>query len=342
MKTIIKQTAVAAIATTALMQANVQAADYTLRFAHFFPAVAGQQKDIFDKWAEAIETQSNGRIEVEMYPSSTLAKPPALYDAAKNRIADVVVTVQGYTANRFPLTQVVELPGIVNSAAQGSCILQSIYDEGFLDKEYRETKPLFLFTHGPGGIHTTEKEINSPEDLEGLRIRRPTAVVAKILEGLGAQPVGMPAPDAYQSTQRGVIDGVSLPWEGQYTFRLNELTPHHTEVGGLYTLSFVATMNKSFYNKLPADLKKVIDDNSGMDWAKIAAASFDRLDAEGRKQALEMGHKINVIEGGAENPRWKPVLYQATEDYLNELEKKRLPAQKVYARAVELSQSTCQ
>lgn len=341
MKTIIKHGALAAIATTVIASANANAADYTLRFAHFFPPVAGAQKDIFEPWAEAIETQSNGRIKVEMYPSSTLAKPPALYDAAKNRIADVSATVQGYTANRFPLTQIVELPGVTQSAAQGSCILQSIYDEGFLDKEYSDTKPLFMFTHGPGGIHTTEKEVTKPSDLEGLRIRRPTAVVAKILEGLGAQPVGMPAPSAYQSTQRGVIDGVSLPWEGQYTFRLNELTPHHTEVGGLYTLSFIVTMNKSFYNKLPADLKKVIDDNSGMKWSEIAATSFDRLDEAGRKQAVEMGHKINVIEGGAENPLWKPVLYQATEDYLNELDKKRLPAHKVYARAMELGQTTC-
>lgn len=341
MKKIIKHGAIAALATSALVGTSAYAAEYTLRFAHFFPPVAGAQKDIFEPWAEAIEKESNGRIEVEIYPSSTLAKPPALYDAAKNMIADVSATVQGYTANRFPLTQVVELPGLVNSAEQGSCIIQSLYDEGHLDREYRDTKPLFFFTHGPGGIHTTNRLVEKPSDLEGLRIRRPTAVVAKILEGLGAQPVGMPAPEAYQSAQRGVIDGVSLPWEGQYTFRLNELATNHTEVGGLYTLSFIVTMNKQFYNRLPADLKQVIDNNSGMKWSKIAAASFDRLDEEGRKQAVEAGHNIVTVDGGAENPLWKPVLYQATEEYLAEVEKKRMPANKVYARAVELGQTTC-
>ncbi|MEH6576896.1 MAG: TRAP transporter substrate-binding protein [Amphritea sp.] len=332
----------AALALTAAMmiQAPVQAAEYTLRLAHLWPAVAGTHKDIFQVWADKVEAESDGRIEVEIYPSATLAKPPAQYDAVKNRIADITATIQGYTANRFPLTQVVELPGIAKNSAHGSCIVQSLYDEGLINQEYKETKPLFLWTHGQGHIHTTEKLIKEPADFQGMRIRRPTAVVAKLLEGLGAQPVGMPAPQAYQSVQRGVIDGVSLPWEGQLVFRLNELTPNHTEVGGLYTLAFVATMNKDVYESMPAELQKVIDNNSGAEWSQIAAKVLEGLDAKGRAQAVELGHKIHTVEGGSENPAWKPVLDQASEDYLAELEGRGLPARKVYARAQELA-SVC-
>lgn len=316
-------------------------AEYTLRFAHFFPAVSSPHKQVFQAWADKVEKESNGRIEVQIYPSSTLAKPPAQYDAVKNGIADITATIQGYTANRFPLTQVVELPGLANSAEHGSCIVQSMYDEGLLTKEYRDTKPLFMFTHGPGHLHTTEKEINEPGDLAGLRIRRPSAVVAKILEASGSQPVGMPAPESYQSVQRGVIDGVSLPWEGALVFRLNELTPKHTEVGGLYTLAFVVTMNKRAYANLPADLRKVIDNNSGMEWSRLAGQVFDGLDKKGRAQAVELGHTIHVVEGGIENPAWKPVIEEATASYLQDVEKRRLPANKTYARAQELAVS-CQ
>ncbi|SIS70011.1 TRAP transporter substrate-binding protein [Neptunomonas antarctica] len=333
----------AALALTVAMmiQAPVQAADFTLRLAHFFPPVAGQHKHIAQAWADKVTAESGGRIEVEVYPSSTLAKPPAQYDAVKNRIADVTMTVQGYTANRFPLTQVVELPGIVKNAAHGSCVIQSLYNEGLISDEYSDTKPLFLFTHGQGHIHTTEKLIKEPTDFEGLRIRRPTAVVAKLLEGLGAQPVGMPAPQAYQSVQRGVIDGVALPWEGQMIFRINDLTPKHTEVGGLYTLSFLVTMNKDVYNSLPEDLQKVIDNNSGSEWSQIAAGVFDAQDIQGRAQAVSKGHEIYTVEGGINNPAWKPVLDKASEEYLAELEAKGLPARKVYARAQELA-ATCQ
>ncbi|MBQ0784540.1 MAG: TRAP transporter substrate-binding protein, partial [Amphritea sp.] len=220
----------AAMALTAAMmiQAPVHAAEYTLRLSHFFPPVAGQHKNIAQAWADKVTAESEGRIEVEVYPSSTLAKPPAQYEAVKNRIADVSLAVLGYTANRFPLTQIVELPGIAKNASNGSCVLQSLYDEGLVSGEFNDIKPLFFFTHGQGHIHTTEKLIKEPADLSGLRIRRPSTVVANLLEGLGAQPVGMPAPQAYQSAQRGVIDGVTFPWEAELVFRLNELTPKHT------------------------------------------------------------------------------------------------------------------
>lgn len=331
-----------AVATGVLAPDRAEAAEATLRFAHFWPAVAGAHKDLFQVWADTVAKESGNRIAVEVYPAQTLAKAPAQYDAVKSRIADVTATVQGYTANRFPLTQVVELPGLAKTAKQGSCMIQTLYDEGLIAAEYGETRPLFLFTHGPGHIHTTGKPVTKPEDLAGLRIRRPTAVVANLLEAVKAQPVGMPAPESYQSMQRGVIDGVALPWEGQLAFRLNELTKQHTEVGGLYTLSFVVTMNKDVYNGLPDDLKKVIDANSGMAWAEKAGVVFDAMDEKGRAAAVEAGHTIHQIEGGPDNPDWKPVLDQATETYLAELEASGLPARKVHARAVELSKTCAQ
>lgn len=341
-----KKVAAAAVACTlaagTLSAAPAQAADTTLRFAHFWPAVAGAHKELFQVWADTIKAESGGSLNVEIYPSQTLAKAPAQYDAVKNRIADLTATVQGYTANRFPLTQVVELPGLVKTAKQGSCMIQTLYDEGLIADEYGDTRPVFMFTHGPGHLHTTGKPILKPADLAGLRIRRPTAVVANLLEAVNAQPVGMPAPESYQSMQRGVIDGVSLPWEGQLAFRLNELTKEHTEVGGLYTLSFVVTMNKDVYDGLSADQKKVIDANSGMKWADKAGIVFDAMDTKGRAAAVEAGHAIHQIEGGPENPDWKPVLDQATETYLKDLDGQGLPGRKVYARAVELSKTCAQ
>lgn len=315
------------------------AADVTLRFAHFWPPVAGTHKQLFQVWADTVQSESGGRIAVEVYPSATLAKPPAQYEAVKNGIADVTATVLGYTANRFPLSQVVEVPGLVRNAAHGSCILQSLYDEGLLAEEFADTRPLFLFTHGPGHIHTAEKLIEQPKDIAGLRIRRPTTVVGRMLETLGAQPVGMPAPESYQAMQHGVIDGVSLPWEGALVFRLNELARNHTEVGGLYTLAFVVTMNKQVYEGLPEDLRAVIDRNAGMAWSDKAAVVFDELDVKGRAAAVEAGHRIHTVEGGIENPAWKPVLEGVAQDYLAELDGKGLPGSATYARALALAES---
>ncbi|SEG17331.1 TRAP transporter substrate-binding protein [Marinobacterium lutimaris] len=318
---------------------TVNAADVNLRFAHFWPANSGIAQTLAS-WGETVEAESNGRISVDIYPSQTLAKANQTYDSVVQGIADVGAIIQGYTANRFPLSQIVELPGIVTKGVQGSCVLQKLYDEGSLDSEYRDAHVLFMFTHGPGHIHTNGKAVEKPEDMAGLMIRRPTVVVGEILEGLGGQPVGLAAPDMYGAMQRGIINGVTLPWEAMASFRLNELADHHTQVG-LYSLAFVVTMNKNTYNRMPDDLKKVIDDNTGMRWAERLGKAYDDLDMVGVKQAEEMGHTITVIENGAENPAWKPALDRITEDYIGELSQKGLPAEEVFGRAKTLSES-CQ
>ncbi len=318
---------------------TVNAADVNLRFAHFWPANSGIAKTLAS-WGETVEAESDGRISVEIYPSQTLAKATQTYDSVVMGIADMGAVIQGYTANRFPLSQIVELPGIVTKGVQGSCVLQKLYDEGALDSEYSDAHVLFMFTHGPGHIHTAGKAVEKPEDMSGLMIRRPTVVVGEMLEGLGGQPVGLPAPDMYSAMQRGIINGVTLPWEAMASFRLNELADHHTQVG-LYSLAFVVTMNKNTYNRMPADLKKVIDDNTGLRWAEQLGKAYDDLDMVGIQQAKEMGHSITVIENGAENPAWKPTLDRITENYIGELSQKGLPSEEVFARAQTLSAS-CQ
>ncbi|MDH2435560.1 TRAP transporter substrate-binding protein [Pokkaliibacter sp. MBI-7] len=311
---------------------TMASATTVLRFAHHWPATAAAQKDLFEKWAEAVEKESNGELKVQLFPSQTLTKADSAYQGTVNGISDISAVVQGYTAGRFPLTQVVELPGVSLSATQGSCIEQGLYDAGLIADEYRDSHVLFMFTTGPGYIHTIDKAIQNPEDLKGLRIRRPTAVVGKLLEELGAQPIGMPAPEIYTSMQRGLLDGVSLPWEGMKAFRINELSDQHTEVP-FYSLAFVVTMNKRTYDRLPENLKKVIDDNSGMSWAKKGGAMMDAEDAAGRAGAH--GKFIQVADP-LNDPAWSAPLKKATSDYLGELDSKGKNATAVYQKAMEL------
>lgn len=335
-----KRTILSAMLTVALGLSVVQTshAATTIRFGHLWPAVSGVHKELFQPWADAVTEQSGGELNVELYPSSTLSKPPAQYEAVKSRIMDVTATILGYSANRFPLTQIVELPGLAKNAVHGTCIVQGLYDQGLLADEFKDTRPMFLFTHGPGLLHFKDKTVKTPEDLAGLRIRRPTTLVAQILENYGAQPVGMPAPQSYQSLSRGVIDGVALPWEGAMSFRLNELAKNHTEVGGLYTLAFIVTLNKDVYENMSDELKAVIDSNTGTVWSEKAGVLFDELDVRGRAQAEEAGHEFTRVDDAA----WKPALDSATESYLAGLEKKGLPAREVHAKALELASSCSQ
>ena len=311
----------------------------TLRMSHFWPGASAINKDIFEAWAKTIEEESNGELRVQNFPSQTLSKADDTYEATVKGIADIGITAQGYTAGRFPLSQIVELPGVAESAPEGACIMQTLYNEGHFGDEYKDSHVLFMFTTGPGYIHTSETDVQTPEDLQGLRIRRPTAVAGNMLENMGAQPVGMPAPDIYTSMQRGVLDGLSFPWEGMKVFRLNELANYHTQVP-FYTLVFVATMNQNAYERLSPEQQAVIDANSGMKWAENAGDVFDRLDQAGKQEAEEAGHTIRVIDNPLENSDWQAPLNQGIETYLSGLEERGLnQAHDVYQAALDAKQA---
>lgn len=327
----------AAIAATASVPAQ---AATTLRMSHFWPAASQINQDIFEAWGAAVEEASGGELRVQNYPSQTLSKADDAYESAVNGVADIAITAQGYTAGRFPLSQIVELPGVATSAPQGACVLQTLYDQGDIADEYADSHVLFLFTTGPGYIHTRGQDVQVPADLAGMRIRRPTAVVGDMLSAMSAQPVGMPAPDIYTSMQRGVIDGVSLPWEGMETFRLNELATHHTQVP-FYTLIFVATMSQNTYDSLTPEQQQVIDDNSGMQWSSKAGEVFAAMDAQGKQEAQDSGHTIHVVDNPLEDADWQAPLESGIESYLDELESRGIDqAQAVYSAAQEAS-SAC-
>jgi ribosomal protein L18 len=103
----------------------------------------------------------------------------------------------------------------------------------------------------------------------------------------------MPIPQVPENLSRGVIDGAVVPWEVTGALRVPELVNNHTEFGGdfaLYTTTFVLAMNKDTYDRLPDDLKKVIDDNSGIE----AAAMFGRAMDDGDKAGKAIAEKAKA------------------------------------------------
>ena len=303
-----------------------------LRFSHFYPSTSDINQQIFEPWAKKIEADSKGRLKVEIYPSATLSKADSAYESAVKGTIDIGSQVQGYTSGRFPLTQIAELPGLSNSSTQTGYMLQTLYDNGAISSEYEDSHLLFMFATGPGSLHTTDRPIRTPEDMKGLRIRRPSTVAGDLIESMGASPVGLPANDIYTSLQRGVVDGLSFPWEAMKTFQLDELTKYHTNVP-FYSSALMVTMNKEKYESLPSDLQKVIDDNSGMAWSKKVGEMWDKTDKEGLQAARDNGDVVIDILDPLNDPNWKGALEKGTRKYLDEVKALGLDADGVYEEA---------
>ncbi|WP_319825420.1 TRAP transporter substrate-binding protein [Thalassovita sp.] len=286
---------------TALATGPALAQEVTLKLHQFLPAQANVPRLVLDVWADKVEADSNGRIKVERYPSMQLGgKPPELMDQAVDGVADVVWTVVGYTPGRFPSTEVFELPFMMTDARATSRAYWQMFEKHWKDTEFKDVHILGAWVHGPGMIHTN-KPVNTPADMQGLKIRGGSRSVNSLLEKLGATPVGMPVPAVSEGLSKGVIDGTTIPWEVTAALKVPELVKNHTEFSGaaLYTLTFVLAMNKDKYDSLPDDLKAVIDQNSGEEFSVFAGGTQADADGPARQKAVDLGNNIITLDAAA-------------------------------------------
>ena len=305
--------------------APAEAQEVTLRMHQFLPAQANVPKYVLDVWADKIEAESGGRIEIERYPAMQLGgKPPELIDQAIDGIADIIWTVAGYTPGRFPRTEVFELPFMMTNAEATSKAYWDMAEKYMLNDDFKDFHTIGVWVHGPGIIHSKEP-IRSVDDLNGVKLRAPTRVTNMMFSSLGATPVGMPVPAIPEALSKGVVDATVIPWEVAGIVKVPELVTNHTEFPGasLYTTSFIFAMNKDRYESLPDDLKKVIDDNSGLEFSGWAGKIMQEYDAPTRKAAVERGN--NIIElSDDEVQAWRDASAPTVDAWVKEMDDKGL------------------
>ena len=322
-----------ALAASASMSAFAQ--DVTLRLHQFLPPQGTVPAKALTPWAKKIETESNGRIKIQLFPSMQLGgTPPQLFDQARDGVVDIVWTLPGYTPGRFPKSEVFELPFMAGlSAEKTSRALWEYVQNNALD-EYKDVHVLALHTHGPGLFHT-KQPVAGLESLRGMKIRGGTRVVNNMLVKLGATPVGMPVPAVTEALSKGVLDGTTIPWEVAPALKVHEMVKNHTAFAGdkaLYVTTFVVAMNKDAYNKLPADLKKIIDDNSGVEFSAMIARTQDAGDVVGRDLAVKAGNKITELDV-AEVQRWKRTAGAVESDWVKDMKAKNIDGAKLVSDA---------
>jgi TRAP-type C4-dicarboxylate transport system substrate-binding protein len=242
-------------------------------------------------------------------------------------VADIVWTVVGYTPGRFPSTEVFELPFMMTNARAASRAYWEMFETHMKDTEFKDVHILGTWVHGPGLIHVN-KEVRTPADMQGLKIRGGSRLANALLEKVGATPVGMPVPAVPEALSKGVIDGATIPWEVTAALKVPELVSHHTEFTGnaLYVLTFVLAMNKDRYESLPDDLKKVIDDNSGLEFSVFAGGTMEESDAPARQAALDRGNGIVTLDA-AETAVWVEVSKPIYEEWVAEMDAKGIDGQ---------------
>ena len=308
----------AASSTAALAQ------QVTLKLHHFVPAQANQQKFWFEPWAKKLEQEFGGKLKVEIYPSMQLGgKQPQLFDQAKDGVVDIVWTVSGSTPGRFPRLEVFELPFL--SHAIGEKTAPAVWDfyQVYAKDELKDVKALAVWGFGSGVLFTKDVVIKTPADANGLKLRASNRQTNDAFALIGAQPQSIPPPGVPEALAKGVVDGVVFPYDAVIPFKLDELTNRVSEFGGdrnFYNSVLLFVMNKAKYDGLPADLKKVIDDNSGAALSRDLGRKWDEWDKIGRAAVLKRNTPIHVIDG-ADLAAWKKAVEPITAKWIEERNK---------------------
>jgi TRAP-type transport system periplasmic protein len=323
--------AAAALATAAHAQQK-----YEMKVAYFVGDQHAMSKWLI-KWSDGLEKRSNGRITVKRFPGAQMGPTPQHYDFARTGQAEVSWFLHGATPGRFPLTELIQLPYLVGSAEIGTKTLNDRELRAkYLDAEHRGVKVLLLLTHQPGNVFTTKKPIRTTEDMRGMRIRFASPTIRDFIGALGGTPAGVQPTEIAEQLQKGGIDGTFIDYGGAgIAFKLGGILKYSTEMYS-YVSSFGVAMNPQFYDRLPPDLKKLVDD-SMVGVEKEVGQAWDALDVPGKKLIVEGGAEVIKLSP-EENAKFRRIGSQVTFSKVKELEDKKLPARAVYDQMKALSE----
>ena len=269
-----------------------------LKFANFTPPAHTINASVIEVLNSELSGATGGALTVRGYHGGELGAGPAeQYVRVVQGVADMAWGLPGYTSSQFPKSMIVELPNAVPLETPGYEAIWRAYDS--FASEYPGVKPLAIWTSEPNIFIMKDREIRSPADLAGLKIRVAGSTMAEVATALGATPVQMPIGEVYNALQTGLIDGVITGASTLSDFKLDEVANSYTLGANIGRGSFYTVMNQAAYDALPDDQKAAIDAVAGVPLSKSAEDAWNAT-ANAALEAARAAGDNTVIDLTAE------------------------------------------
>lgn len=205
---------------------------------------------------------SKGRIQFQHFPAEQLGKAKDAVTLAQSGVADIVNIAPAYITEKFPLSGVVELPGIYEGSCRGGNSFAAMLKPGGVlhENEYKPNGVRVLFAGALGAyrVLTAQKKVNTAADFAGLKLRTAGGPMDQTAALLGANSIRMPGPDVLPSLSRGTLDGVFWPLQSVKPWGLEGGLKHMTPNLSVGSFTMVYAISEKSWQKLPADLQKVL------------------------------------------------------------------------------------
>lgn len=222
-----------------------------------FP-VLGEGCSLFSKW---VEEMSGGRMKIKVYGGGELVPALETFDAVRNKAAEIGSGASYYWVGKSPAAAFfTAVPFGMNAQQMNSWLLAG---DGW--KLYQELYDGFGLTVIPGGNTGVQaggwfnREINSVDDLKGLKMRMP-GLGGRVLAKAGGTPVLLSGGEIYTGLERGVIDATE--WIGpyhDYLMGFHQIAKYYYVPGWHETSAELEIIiNSEKFQELPADLREIV------------------------------------------------------------------------------------
>jgi TRAP-type C4-dicarboxylate transport system substrate-binding protein len=291
-----------------------------IRLASEYPDKHPTIKNGVMPWIEEVKEKTGGNLKIQFFNPNTLAPAKEANAALMSGAADMIFTPSQMSARgKFPVSSVALLPFMTSGSEKGSVAFWELYKKyPEMQKEYEDMKALWFWTSPPFEVHTTKKDVQSLEDLQGLKLIVWTGDLARVVSALGANPVETTPHDTYLSLQRGMADGVVCPIAPMKAYKISDVTKFHTIVGMLST-QFYAGVNLDKWNSLPKDMQQVLIDTSGEKMVHVSGQTLDTGAAKDTKWMKSNGHKFTVLSK-EERAKWQTKTQPIIDEWITKME----------------------
>ncbi|MCE9684078.1 TRAP transporter substrate-binding protein [Halomonas alkalisoli] len=277
-----------ALAVSLAMATAAQASDFeemdpvTLRLAHVV-----NEQDGFHiaavKFQELVAERTEGAVTIDIYPNASLGDERTLLEGMQIGTVDMGVITNGPVANFVEEMAVFELPFLFPSPEAAYKVLDGPIGQELLDKLSEvNLKGLAYAERGFRNLTNSEREVRTPADIDGLRIRvMENPVYTDTFSELGANAIPMAWTEALTAMQQGTIDGQENPVNVIHSFKLNETQTHMTLSRHTYAPA-IFVMGMPVWNGLPEAAQDVLRQA-----AQEAAEHERRYNADMEAEQLE-------------------------------------------------------
>jgi TRAP-type transport system periplasmic protein len=273
----------------------------TLKLSHQFPGGTIDEGDFRDrmcrKFAAAIADRSKGVLEIQVYPGSSLMKTNAQFGAMRKGALDMSLYPSPYAGGEVAELNIGLMPALVTSYAQG--IAWKNAPVGKKLAEILDSKGIILvsWVWQAGGVASRERQLVTPEDAKGLKVRGGSREMDMVLKQAGAATLSIPSNESYAAMQTGACDALLTSSTSLISFRLEELSKHLTsgrERSYWFMLEPIM-MSKTIFSGLPKDQQDLIM-TVGAEMEAFGQAGAKEDDTKVEQVFAKAGAKVQAID----------------------------------------------